>query len=105
MLGKSSLLSSILGEMFLKSGKIYMSENATIAYCDQRPFVVNATVKNNVLFDLPMNEQKFNEVLDVTCLKDDIKILTQGINTEIGERGITLSGGIYCVYMYVVCMY
>ena len=91
--GKSSLLSSLLVEMHLKKGKLCMASNAAIAYCDQRPFVINATLKDNVLFDSEFDARKFNETVDVSCLEDDIKMLAHGINTEIGERGITLSGG------------
>lgn len=91
--GKSSFLSAVLGEMHLKEGNISMDTNLSVAYCDQRPFVMNATVKDNVLFFSEFEEKRFNETLAAVCLDADIKILTDGIQTEIGERGITLSGG------------
>ena len=70
-----------------------MDTSSSIAYCDQRPFVMNATVKENVLFFRDFDEKRFNETLAAVCLDADLKILTDGIQTEIGERGITLSGG------------
>ena len=95
--GKSSLLSAILGEMHLRGGSLTIAMNnsalPTVAYCDQRPWIVNATVKDNVLFGLPFDEAKFNAALTAACMEDDLKILTAGIFTEIGERGINLSGG------------
>ena len=91
--GKSSFLSALLGEMHLLEGSVAIAENLSFAYCDQRPFIVNATVRDNILFDRPFDELRFNEVLDVTCLTDDIKILANGVDTEIGERGVNLSGG------------
>jgi ATP-binding cassette subfamily C (CFTR/MRP) protein 1 len=90
--GKSSFLSALLGEMHLKSGRVAVAENTSISYCDQRAFVVNASVKDNILFDSAFDEQRFADCLSVACLHDDIKSFTNGVLTEIGERGITLSG-------------
>lgn len=91
--GKSSLLSAVLGEMCCLSGTVSMYDGLQVAFCDQRPWIVNATVKDNILFGLPYDETRFNAAIYASCMTDDLKIFTNGINTEIGERGINMSGG------------
>jgi ABC-type multidrug transport system fused ATPase/permease subunit len=48
---------------------------------------------DNILFGLPMNRERYKEVIRVCCLEKDLEMLEFGDNTEIGERGINLSGG------------
>ena len=96
--GKSSMLTSLLGEMHLRSGSVMITKNAdgslpSIAYCDQRPWIVNATVKDNILFGKEYDADRFNKAIFAACMTDDLKILSAGVETEIGERGINLSGG------------
>lgn len=89
--GKSSLLASVLGEMHKLSGKVRVC--GTTAYVAQTSWIQNGTVQDNILFGLPMNRSKYNEVLKVCCLEKDMQIMEFGDQTEIGERGINLSGG------------
>lgn len=90
--GKSSFLNTILGEMYMEDGgSIFV--DGSIAYCDQRPWILNATVEDNILFGSSLNSVKFDKAIEVSCLADDLKIMPAGILTEIGERGINLSGG------------
>mmetsp|Transcript_13658 Transcript_13658/g.13206 ORF Transcript_13658/g.13206 Transcript_13658/m.13206 type:complete len:1517 (+) Transcript_13658:272-4822(+) len=89
--GKSSLLSGLLGEMQLQEGSVRMA--GSVAYCDQRPWILNTTVKDNILFGKPFNEALFDRAIHASSLEDDIKVLPGGVLTEIGERGINLSGG------------
>lgn len=91
--GKSSFLATILGEMNKKSGTVSMLTNMNYAYCDQRPWIVNASIKNNILFGKEYNEEKFNNAIYSACMNDDLKIFADGVNTEIGERGVNMSGG------------
>lgn len=100
--GKSSLLSALLGEMVLSSGDLIIHKKklpdgsftpASIAYCDQRPWIVNATVEENITFGKPMDEERMKKAIFAACMQDDLKILAAGLKTEIGERGINLSGG------------
>lgn len=96
--GKSSLLSAIMGEMEAIHGStVYCPrpDNAPgfVSYCAQTPWVVNDTLRGNVLFGRPYNEERYEEVIEACALLEDLAILPAGDATEIGERGINLSGG------------
>lgn len=54
---------------------------------------VGTFLQENILFGLPFDEERYNTAVDVCCLKPDLAILPAGDETEIGERGINLSGG------------
>jgi ABC-type multidrug transport system fused ATPase/permease subunit len=89
--GKSTLLSGILGDARCSRGEVYL--NGSVAYVSQQPFIQNATVRDNITFGLPFVKEKYEEALLVSSLKKDLKILPGGDLTEIGEKGINLSGG------------
>uniref|UniRef100_A0A672TH31 ATP binding cassette subfamily C member 8 n=1 Tax=Strigops habroptila TaxID=2489341 RepID=A0A672TH31_STRHB len=119
--GKSSLLLAILGEMQKISGSIFWSSCASdselgedvrygilgtlfccfffsrkrgsVAYASQKPWLLNATVEENITFESPFNKQRYKAVIDACSLQPDIDILPHGDQTQIGERGINLSGG------------
>ena len=97
--GKSSLLAAILGEMEpLHDSKIYVPrpKDATtgfVSFCAQTPWVVNDTLRGNVLFGREYDEARYEKVVEASALKDDLIALPAGDMTEIGERGINLSGG------------
>ncbi|XP_019618609.1 PREDICTED: multidrug resistance-associated protein 1-like [Branchiostoma belcheri] len=89
--GKSSLLSALLGEMEKTNGRV--SVKGSTAYVSQQPWIQNATLRDNILFDSPMNRCRYDEVLDSCALGPDLEMLSGGDLTEIGEKGINLSGG------------
>ncbi|XP_057868476.1 ABC transporter C family member 14 [Cryptomeria japonica] len=89
--GKSSLLSSVLGEMPKISGKVKVS--GTTGYVPQTSWIQNGTIEENILFRLPMDISKYNNVIRVCALEKDLEMMEFGDQTEIGERGINLSGG------------
>uniref|UniRef100_A0ABM0N1I3 ATP-binding cassette sub-family C member 9-like n=1 Tax=Saccoglossus kowalevskii TaxID=10224 RepID=A0ABM0N1I3_SACKO len=92
--GKSSLLSAMLGEMSLVAGTVQFNRSkCSISYVSQRPWVRNATLRENILFGEPFDYKRYQQILDVCSLQPDIDILMAGDNTEIGEKGINLSGG------------
>uniref|UniRef100_A0A8C6Y7U9 ATP binding cassette subfamily C member 8 n=1 Tax=Naja naja TaxID=35670 RepID=A0A8C6Y7U9_NAJNA len=92
--GKSSLLLGILGEMQKISGNvIWNRKRGSVAYASQKPWLLNATVEENITFESPFNKQRYKAVIDACCLQPDIDILPHGDQTQIGERGINLSGG------------
>ncbi|XP_048355473.1 ATP-binding cassette sub-family C member 9 isoform X9 [Sphaerodactylus townsendi] len=92
--GKSSLLLAILGEMQSLDGKVHWSRSRyAVAYAAQKPWLLNATVEENITFGSPFNKQRYKAVTDACSLQPDIDLLPFGDQTEIGERGINLSGG------------
>ncbi|XP_038066967.1 ATP-binding cassette sub-family C member 8-like [Patiria miniata] len=92
--GKSSLLSALLGEMITASGGVQWNQNCgSIAYGAQKPWLLNATLKENILFGNGFDKKRYKKVITACSLQPDIDILPAGDQTEIGEKGINLSGG------------
>ncbi|XP_037043484.1 multidrug resistance-associated protein 1-like [Bradysia coprophila] len=89
--GKSSLLSAFLGEMNKISGRV--NTVGTKAYVPQQAWIQNCTLRANILFGNPHNEQRYQRVIEACALTADIEIFPDGDQTEIGEKGINLSGG------------
>ncbi|CAH9117083.1 unnamed protein product [Cuscuta europaea] len=89
--GKSSLLSSILGDMPKTSGSVKLC--GTMAYVSQLPWIQSGTIEENILFGKKMDTETYNRVIDACSLKKDLEVLPFGDQTIIGERGINLSGG------------
>jgi len=89
--GKSSLISSLIGDMEALSGKITCRGN--LALCTQEPFIMNRTVRENILFEAPFEAARYNAVLEACALVSDLAILPASDLTEIGERGVNVSGG------------
>jgi len=92
--GKTSLISALLGELepaATSTGRRGL--NGSIAYASQAPWIVNETVQNNILMGLDYDEKKFKSTLEICSLNEDLAMLPAGVETEIGEKGINLSGG------------
>ncbi|XP_024897990.1 multidrug resistance-associated protein 5 isoform X3 [Pteropus alecto] len=89
--GKTSLISAILGQMTLLEGSVAAS--GTFAYVAQQAWILNATLRDNILFGKEFDEERYNSVLNSCCLRPDLAILPNSDLTEIGERGANLSGG------------
>ncbi|KAG0277921.1 hypothetical protein BGZ95_005074, partial [Linnemannia exigua] len=89
--GKSSLLQAMVGTMMKSQGEVI--RGATISYASQTPWIQNATIMDNILFDTPMDEERYRRVIKACSLEQDLMQLTSGDQTEIGERGVNLSGG------------
>ncbi|OMJ16323.1 ATP-dependent bile acid permease, partial [Smittium culicis] len=111
--GKSSILSALVGEMFLSEGSISIplssntsskpslhelgNENSllpdALGYVPQEAWLRNGSVRENILFGEEYDQEKYEEVLASTALKSDLRNLVNGDKTLIGERGVSLSGG------------
>ncbi|XP_056881465.1 ATP-binding cassette sub-family C member 12 isoform X2 [Takifugu flavidus] len=89
--GKTSLISSILEQMHLLQGSL--TADGTFAYVSQQAWIFHGTVRENILMGAPLDQAKYNRVVDVCSLRADFDILPYGDKTEIGERGLNLSGG------------
>lgn len=89
--GKTSLLAALAGDMRRTSGEVILG--ASRAFCPQYAWIQNATVKENIVFGKEFHTQWYDEVVDACALRPDLEMLPNGDMTEIGERGITVSGG------------
>ena len=89
--GKSSLLQSILGELWRNRGEVVV--RGRVAYVAQSPWVMNASVRENIVFGHRWDPEFYDLTVEACALLDDFKIMPDGDQTEVGERGISLSGG------------
>lgn len=89
--GKTSLLLSILREVYVKFDK--MKLNGSISYAPQEAWTFNASIRENILFGRPFDRERYQKVLVASTLDRDMKILPHGDMTLVGERGVALSGG------------
>ena len=89
--GKSSFLQAILGDIWKIHGEIVV--HGKTAYVAQQPWVMNASVKENVVFGHRWDPNFYELTIKACALLEDFKTLPDGDQTEVGERGISLSGG------------
>ncbi|KAH9967354.1 metal resistance protein YCF1 [Russula dissimulans] len=90
--GKSSILSAIIGDMRRIEGKVTLY--GTVAYAPQNPWLMGASIRDNILFSHEYDEVFYNMVLDACALRPDLALLPKGDLTEVGEKGTCiLSGG------------
>ncbi|RDA90239.1 hypothetical protein CP533_6863 [Ophiocordyceps camponoti-saundersi (nom. inval.)] len=106
--GKTSMLMGLLGEMTLMEGRVFCPGGRsredvrpdpetglanTIAYVAQAAWLVNANIRDNILFSAPLDEARYRDVIVACALERDLETLDHGDETMVGEKGITLSGG------------
>ena len=70
-----------------------LTVTGTIAFAAQTAWILNASIKDNILFGHPYDEKRYRRVLRACQLTHDLNVLDDGDMTMIGERGINLSGG------------
>ncbi|CDK24836.1 unnamed protein product [Kuraishia capsulata CBS 1993] len=95
--GKSTFIQSILGELACVSADVYLpasiSIRGSVAYCSQVAFIMNATVKENILFGAKFDQDFYDKTIAACELVADLSVLPDGDDTLVGEKGISLSGG------------
>ncbi|KAK9468102.1 P-loop containing nucleoside triphosphate hydrolase protein [Lipomyces arxii] len=106
--GKTSLLMALLGEMTLLKGSVFLPSPLngeslrpdpitglmnSVAYCAQQPWLLNESIRDNILFGSPYLEGRYKACVYACALMRDLEILEYGDQTSIGEKGIALSGG------------
>jgi ABC-type multidrug transport system fused ATPase/permease subunit len=97
--GKSTFLQAILKEVPLRTGSISFldvlkkSIQPRIAYVPQEAFIINGSLKENILFGAEEDSAILTESIFASCLESDLQQLPAGLFTEIGEKGVNLSGG------------
>ncbi|XP_071446417.1 ATP-binding cassette sub-family C member 12-like [Hetaerina americana] len=90
--GKSSLLSSLVGELRLLEGKMRIMAGG-IAYVTQQAWIFNDSLRENILFGLPYHKMRYQATIEACGLSRDLELLSNGDLTEVGENGFNLSGG------------
>ena len=116
--GKTALLMALMGEMTAISDgqqtvanasgedgpKIFLPKHPSqydvttglknyLSYAAQAPWLEHLTIKDNILFGSPYEEERYNEVIRCCALQPDLDVFEDGDQTEIGVRGVSLSGG------------
>ncbi|KAI1312629.1 hypothetical protein EDD11_002901 [Mortierella claussenii] len=89
--GKSSLLGAMIGDLYKQQGDVIIY--GSIAYVPQQAWIINATVRDNIVFGRLFDQERYDRILFASGLLPDLEVLAAGDLTEIGERGINLSGG------------
>ncbi|KAI0750650.1 hypothetical protein C8Q80DRAFT_1097969 [Daedaleopsis nitida] len=95
--GKTSLLMALLGELhYVPNGPesfVSLPRSGGVAYAAQESWVQNETIKDNILFGAPFDEERYKKVISQCALERDLTLFDAGDQTEVGEKGLTLSGG------------
>lgn len=90
--GKSSLLELIMGELRVEArGRV--SVVGRISYSPQESWIFNGSIRENIVYDEPWDETRYQSVLEKCALLEDLQCLPARDNTLVGERGSSLSGG------------
>ena len=101
------MLYALLGEMNLLQGRCFLPSpivreagldpaeelTDTVAFCSQTPWLLNDTIRNNIVFGSAYNAKRYKRVLHACALIPDLETLELGDKTEVGEKGTVLSGG------------
>ncbi|XP_005439140.2 ATP-binding cassette sub-family C member 10 isoform X1 [Falco cherrug] len=92
--GKSSLLAAITGELIKQGGQVYICDlEQGFGLATQEPWIQFTTVRENILFGREYDARLYEEVVEACALSEDLNILPAGDQTQVGENGVTLSGG------------
>ena len=89
--GKSLFLKGIINECMIPKGRIYAK--GRIMYLPHEAWIINQTLRNNIVLDQEFDQDKYDEIIDLCQLREDIMLLPKGDETLIGSRGVNLSGG------------
>ncbi|GMH77514.1 hypothetical protein TL16_g07434 [Triparma laevis f. inornata] len=89
--GKTTLIRSLVGSIKPHVGRVVLDKST--GYASQESFILNSTVRDNILFGASYSEDRYNTCVWCCNLSKDFEQLTRGDMSELGERGVTLSGG------------
>jgi len=102
--GKSTLLLGMIGECPIIAGRVSVARSS-VSYVAQTSWIQNDTIRNNVLFGSAYDAERYRAVLSACALDPDLLQMPYGDETEIGERGINISGGQQQVRVCILSLY
>ena len=103
--GKTTLVKGMIGEIEKENTSI-VELYGKVAYASQIPFILNGTIRENILFGEKYDEHRYKQTLQICNLVTDLDQIGQHRDlTEIGERGVTLSGGQKARVSLARCIY
>ncbi len=85
--GKSAFAQALIGEMRPTTGKVIFG--GSVSYFQQSPWVQSCSVRDNILFGADEDTDRLQQAVQACALKQDIEMLDDGIDTEVGERGVS----------------
>jgi len=102
--GKTSFVQLIPRLYNTISGKIFMDGHDIntldlnflrnhIAFMPQESFLFSSTIRENILMGRSVEDEKLDRIIEACCLKETLEKMPDGLETLVGERGVTLSGG------------
>ena len=102
--GKTTLADLILGVLEPTKGNILIDEadafthltawQKNVGYIPQTIYLMDDTIRNNIIYGAEAaDEERLMKAVEEAQLKEFIESLSEGLDTEVGERGIRLSGG------------
>ncbi|KAF5313867.1 hypothetical protein D9619_013092 [Psilocybe cf. subviscida] len=95
--GKTSILMALLGEMkTIRSSprsRVRLPRAGGVAYAAQESWILNETIRDNIIFGSPYDDERYRKVIHQCALERDLSLFKAGDRTEVGEKGLTLSGG------------
>ena len=89
--GKSTFLQALLRNLSEQRGKIFV--RGTPAYFPQQPWLLSTTIRENITFGEPLNNELYRQVLYACALDEDLQMLPYGDDTVISDGAISISGG------------
>ncbi|CAH0557073.1 unnamed protein product [Brassicogethes aeneus] len=89
--GKSVFIKTLLKEFSVNSGNINIK--GSVSYASQEPWLFPSTIKQNITFGETYNKLRYSEVIKVCALEYDFKIMDNGENTIVADKGMNLSKG------------
>jgi len=94
--GKSSLLQALIGELYGVDEAFVeapLPANGGVSYCAQVPWIFEGTVRDNIVLDQPLQQERYYQSIYAAGLTPDLQILPGGDQVTIGSFGVRLSGG------------
>ena len=102
--GKSTLLKAVVGLVPIDAGEVLwngapVDDPATFmtpprsAYTAQTPRLFTESLRDNILMGLEASDERVDEAVRLAVLEDDLEQVGAGLDTLVGTRGVTLSGG------------